>query len=259
MKCKLIFITLTVFLLSITPVFSEVYPQSGDTISPWGELHGKVKTWWDWPLLSWVTEYDLTIDGHDNLQVDKLLLEEGINDYWYNCPPAHDCSNTWMWRILIEGVAPWQQPTRSNWKTYFGTVYDKYGGEEGLNSQTIPPSVTLPNVNLPPNTPYYQYNGTPVAGHTAVNIFVGDTEPEGDKIKFVMDWGDGATSETPLLSPSEAGWVNLTHKWTYSGVYMVKFRAVDEFNYESGESQFSVYVKPAGGGGGGNLRPPVCL
>lgn len=52
------------------------------------------------------------------------------------------------------------------------------------------------------------------------------TDPEGDPISYMFDWGDGTFS--PWVAPGSA-----PHAWTAAGTYDVKVKAKDTFNAES--------------------------
>ena len=52
------------------------------------------------------------------------------------------------------------------------------------------------------------------------------SDPDGDKVKYLFDWGDGQTSSTALVSSNTSA--SLSHSWQNSGTYVVKIRAEDE-------------------------------
>ena len=52
------------------------------------------------------------------------------------------------------------------------------------------------------------------------------SDPDGDKVKYLFDWGDGQTSSTALVSSNTSA--SLSHSWQNSGTYVVKVRAEDE-------------------------------
>ena len=57
------------------------------------------------------------------------------------------------------------------------------------------------------------------------------TDPDGDKIKYVFDWGDEKTSETNFVDSGQAG--SASHKWNNGGRYEVRVKAVDINGAES--------------------------
>jgi len=52
------------------------------------------------------------------------------------------------------------------------------------------------------------------------------SDPDGDKVKYLFDWGDGQTSNTDLVSSNTSA--SLSHSWQTAGTYAVKVRAEDE-------------------------------
>ena len=58
------------------------------------------------------------------------------------------------------------------------------------------------------------------------------TDPDGDKVYYKFDWGDGSTSQ--WLGPFESGKIaNATHVWNTMGNYTIKVKAKDEHGMES--------------------------
>jgi hypothetical protein len=58
------------------------------------------------------------------------------------------------------------------------------------------------------------------------------TDPDGDDIYFMFDWGDGMFS--PWVGPYASGGTgNAQHAWTAAGTYNVKVKAKDSFDAES--------------------------
>lgn len=58
------------------------------------------------------------------------------------------------------------------------------------------------------------------------------TDPEGDNISFMFDWGDGTFS--PWVGPYVSGGTgSAQHAWTAAGTYSVKVKAKDAFDAES--------------------------
>ncbi len=93
-------------------------------------------------------------------------------------------------------------------------------------------------VNAAPDTP--QISG-PSEGKFGTEYAFNFTanDPDGDDIMFVVDWGDGSTEETSLVSSGQT--IQLSHTWTESTVdgetvdtaYLLKAKAVDSKDAES--------------------------
>ena len=51
------------------------------------------------------------------------------------------------------------------------------------------------------------------------------TDPDGDKLKYTFDWGDGKTSVTSLVKSGKHA--SSSHAWSNAGMYQVKVMATD--------------------------------
>jgi hypothetical protein len=80
-------------------------------------------------------------------------------------------------------------------------------------------------MNNPPDTPDMPEG--PSAGMTTVSYSfkVVTTDPDGDKMKYTVDWGDGKGSTSGTLASGKA--TTLTHKWSDPGNYEVIVMATD--------------------------------
>lgn len=66
------------------------------------------------------------------------------------------------------------------------------------------------------------------------------TDPEGDKLFYMWDWGDG--NITDWIGPYDSGeTVSASHTWDEIGNYEIKIRAKDEYNTKSDWSEASVF------------------
>ncbi len=65
-------------------------------------------------------------------------------------------------------------------------------------------------------------------------------EPDGENIKYVIDWADGNQEETGFVSSGES--VTVSHAWTNKGLYIIKAKAVDSIGKESDWGILSVSV-----------------
>jgi hypothetical protein len=79
-------------------------------------------------------------------------------------------------------------------------------------------------------------------------------DPDGDKINYVFDWGDGTRDTTGLLDSEIEGGV--VHKWSVAGQFTLKIKAVDVKGAESEWSQ-AVEVNIQAGSNGSKLQAPV--
>jgi len=86
--------------------------------------------------------------------------------------------------------------------------------------------------NVPPNKPN-KPSGT-VSGKikTDYTYTTSTTDPNGDQVYYMWDWGDG--SQSSWLGPYNSSvTVSTTHKWTVKGSYSIKVKAKDTFGAES--------------------------
>jgi len=101
------------------------------------------------------------------------------------------------------------------------------------DNDTIAIDTTYANIraeNNPPTAPTIDGPTTGEAGTTYTYTFV-STDPEGDDISYLIEWGDGEETVTGFyLSGATA---TETHKWQEEDTYIIKAKAVDTFSAES--------------------------
>ena len=88
----------------------------------------------------------------------------------------------------------------------------------------LPPTPTPPP-NNPPNVPIIPSGSA--SGHTGISYtyFTSSTDADGDKVKYIFNWGDGNTSETELLGSGTTG--SESYTWNSPGTYFIMVRAID--------------------------------
>jgi hypothetical protein len=95
---------------------------------------------------------------------------------------------------------------------------------------------TVEIINQPPEPPIINgpTNGTVNVAYT---FTIGPiTDPEGDSMYCIWDWGDGNITE--WLGPCDSGQIiTATHLWTASGVYAIKAKLKDTYGAESNWSE----------------------
>jgi PKD repeat protein len=85
--------------------------------------------------------------------------------------------------------------------------------------------------NTPPATPEITGPAKAKTG-TPVKYTVSTTDPEGDAVFYLIDWGDNSTSG--WLGPYPSGIAeNQMHTWVKRGTYAIKCKAKDAFGNES--------------------------
>jgi subtilisin family serine protease len=89
----------------------------------------------------------------------------------------------------------------------------------------------LLSINSPPEIP--EIDG-PLDGKIGeeYTFYTVTTDPEGDMVSYLFDFGDGNTSF--VMGPYDSGIeCNVSHIWFEGGSYQVKVKAIDEYNLES--------------------------
>jgi len=129
----------------------------------------------------------------------------------------------------------WDEPDNYDVKA---KAKDVFGDESGW--KTI--QVYMDNRDpAPPNTPSGETSGYHGEEYT---YCTSTTDPDGDKVKYWFDWGDGENSGwTSLYNSGETACAD--HTWDEPGDYQVKAKAKDEFGAESGWSSPVLYVHMA--------------
>ena len=97
------------------------------------------------------------------------------------------------------------------------------------------PSLQISSPSLPPNKPEKPDGVTSGKKGVEYSFTTSATDPEGDNIYYLFDWGDGTTSG--WLGPYKSGEkVNASHSWESRGSYEIKVKAKDEYG---GQSEWS--------------------
>ncbi len=100
-----------------------------------------------------------------------------------------------------------------NFRDMHPQIFDDYPGELDLTSVELPPSMTSIKGNEIGNTNVsYVYK-------------LISYDPEGDRIKYEIDWGD-SIEETSFYNSGEIAEVK--HSWKKEGTYEIRVRAIDE-------------------------------
>jgi Peptidase family M28/PKD domain len=75
----------------------------------------------------------------------------------------------------------------------------------------------------------------------AYNLSIVSTEPEGEDVYYLIDWGDGQIDE--WAGPYNSGvTVEITHQWNKKGTYTIKAKAKDIYGTESSWGTLSVVM-----------------
>lgn len=129
-----------------------------------------------------------------------------------------------------------------SWKR-IGTYYvraravDSKGTSSGWSSSLIV-RISSTGLNNPPIKP--SKPSGPSVGHTGIlyRYRTYATDPNGDELIYIIDWGDGSSSEA---GPTRAGRsIEVGHSWTSPGTYTIRAEARDDKGGSSGWSASAV-------------------
>jgi len=85
--------------------------------------------------------------------------------------------------------------------------------------------------NRPPEKPDRPSGPTKGKPDTVYTYYGSTTDPDGDSISYLFDWGDGQTST--WTDPIDSGeTASASHKWTSQGTYQIKVKARDIPSFE---------------------------
>lgn len=145
-------------------------------------------------------------------------------------------------RIDIYGLHPGWNLIIVRFKNIYGAM-----GEDSVN-------VTYKSPNNPPNKPSKPEG--PTKGKVKTTLFYSTvtTDPDGDSLEYLIDWGDG--TNTGWMGPIASGYpFQSFHAWDEPGIYEVKAKARDIPYYA--ESEWSepliVTISPE------DTEPPVVV
>lgn len=93
-------------------------------------------------------------------------------------------------------------------------------------------SVTIVGGNNPPNKPDRPSGYSLIRLGEKATYFASTTDPDGDDIYYLFDWGDG--TDSGWVGPFPSGTLgDANHTWTASGKHMIKVKAKDTHGAET--------------------------
>ena len=109
---------------------------------------------------------------------------------------------------------------------FFLTTLQVIGIENNEIQQQKPP------INLPPSTPDLN---VPDQGQVRDTIWISmiSTDPENDEVKYFIEWGDGE-GDWNLHWITSGVLFRISHKYKYEGDFIVRVKAKDYYDSESG-------------------------
>ena len=101
-------------------------------------------------------------------------------------------------------------------------------------------SVVINQPNRPPTNPVVNDSISTGKPNTKYIFTVVSTDPDGDDIRYIVDWGDETYDETGYIP--NGSMATLNHTWTSMGIYNVNVSAVDENNAASGITELEITI-----------------
>jgi C1A family cysteine protease len=97
-----------------------------------------------------------------------------------------------------------------------------------------PMGVKISRTGLPPSTPA-KPSGTNVGLQGRLYSYATlAKDPNGGKLSYIFDWGDGTTSKTGSVASGKSA--KASHKWSAKGTYRIAAKAVDDGGVTSAQS-----------------------
>jgi len=100
--------------------------------------------------------------------------------------------------------------------------------ERGAPSEWSEPFLVVIEPNNPPNPPVTPSGPTAGWCLRGSRYSTSASDPDGDPVKYVFDWGDGTTTWTGMDYMDSGKEGSVSHKWTKPGTYRVKATAMDD-------------------------------
>jgi len=144
---------------------------------------------------------------------------------WNGDDTVDDWTNLHISGTVVSTSHTWGTPGTYNVKA---KAKDEHGAMSGWSEPII---VTIEREeNHPPEAPSITGPTSGKAG-TEYSYNVTSTDPDGDMIKYIIDWGDDTNITTILYNSGET--VTVKHTWSEKGTYTIRSKAVDEHDAES--------------------------
>ena len=96
-------------------------------------------------------------------------------------------------------------------------------------------TIDLAKTNSPPTEPSVPSGPTSGSSGAFYSYVTKSTDPDGDQVKYTLDWGDGTASTTCFVNQGTA--IRVFHKWTVSSgsenTFNVRVKATDRYGLAS--------------------------
>ena len=160
----------------------------------------------------------------DNKVYIGIWSISGIGKLW--CLDAYTGDKVWEY-IMDTGVLWSCSPSVAYGRVYMGSGQDnKLYCFEDPSTPPIPPTVDAPTDGII----NYDYD-----------FKVRTTDPEGEDVKYYIDWGDG-TNTSWIGFYSSGKWITVSHAWSEPSTYLVRVRAKDTYGFISEWSEHIIEI-----------------
>ena len=204
----------------ITPAM-DISAASGPTVSFWYAMH-----------------VDVTVQpAHTGQEIITVYYKTSLAGSWVAVPGGHFASDISVWKKV---TLPLPSPSATYYIAFEGEYHWGYGA--CLDDVVV---ASGGGGNLPPVTPAAPTG--PTSGFTGVSYSFSatTTDPDGDNISYMFDWGNGNLSS--WIGPySSGGTATTSYAWASAGSYNVKVKAKDSNDVESGWSPAHAITITAG-------------
>lgn len=95
--------------------------------------------------------------------------------------------------------------------------------------------------NRPPETPSAPTGPNSGTTGTTYHYRTSATDPDGDRLRYIFDWGDG-TAQSETESVNSGSDASASHSWSAAGTYLVKAFATDSEGADSGWSDSTTVI-----------------
>jgi hypothetical protein len=177
--------------------------------------------------------------SYDDTNSSSALQQKLFWDYFFDLANCSGSTLDWQLGKAMAYSKDVMAPT-INW-TYSGAP----GSWRGIIQGCLlfgDPAQRVKTMTRPPGTP--ERPSGPTKGIVGVNYTYSTrtTDPDGDRVYYQWNWGDGSTSDwIGPFDSSESASVN--HSWPEAGTYNVTVKAKDIYGIESGWSiPLTVYI-----------------
>ncbi len=107
-------------------------------------------------------------------------------------------------------------------------------------------SISIAPANLPPVTPGAPWGPTNGITGTSYTFYATTTDPDGNKIKFKFDWGDGTGSNWNTTPVNSGDTISMSHSYQTEGTYLIKVKATDDIAESDWSNPLTVTISRIG-------------